>query len=244
MSHIAVVGGGRSGPAIQQALEERGARVTMLSRTTGFDVLHDDLAGRVPDADAIIEAAGRFTISRSEATSFFTASTRMVASAANRLGVPHVLLSIVNCDAPSLQGYGYLAGKAAQERVARRESERLTIVRSSQWFEFAEQNLERMRFGPIALVPAMLLQPVALDAVAAVLADCALGRREGDLHNIVGPDRMTLWEMTRQLPTEGSPKPVPLRIPTRYGRAFHQGAFLPRRDFETHGPRFAEWLRG
>lgn len=136
---VAVVGGGSSGEAIRQALVTRGAEVQMLSRSTGFDVLRDDAASRIGEAEVIVDAAGRFTTSRKKATDFFTACTRSVASAARQLGARHILLSIVNCELPEVQGYGYFAAKAEQERVARQESECLTLVRSTRWFEFAGQ---------------------------------------------------------------------------------------------------------
>lgn len=79
-----------------------------------------------------------------------------------------------------------LAGKAAQERVARVESPGVTIIRSTQWFEFAQQNLDRFTFGPFALIPAMTIKPVALDAVAAVIADTVVGDRTGSC-DVSGP---------------------------------------------------------
>lgn len=239
---VAVVGGGMSGDLIRRAVEARGGRARMLSRSTGFDVLQDDLVERAQGVGAIIEAAGRFTTSRRIASRFFSASTHTVASAANRLEVPHVLLSIVNCDLPEVQGYGYFAAKAEQERLAREQSEWLILVRSTQWFEFADQNLDRMKFGPIALVPSMKMQPVALDAVADVLAACALGHRTGTIHNVAGPERMTLWDMTTQVPRK-RPRPVPLSIPTPYGRAFRNGALVPGHQVEVVGPTFDAWLR-
>ena len=95
-----------------------------------------------------MEATGRFTTSKRVATDFFTRSTRAVSAAANALGARHVLLSIVNCDLPEVQSYGYFAGKCTQERLAQDLSKRMSLVRSTQWFEFAEQNMERMRYGP------------------------------------------------------------------------------------------------
>lgn len=135
---VAVVGAGDSGKAIKRALQEAGAQVTLHSRRTGFDVLHDDGAAALSGADVIVEATGRFTTSKRVATEFFTRSTRAVSAAANTLGARHVLLSIVNCDLPEVQGYGYFAGKCAQERLARESSTRLSLVRSTQWFEFAD----------------------------------------------------------------------------------------------------------
>lgn len=238
---VAVVGGGASGRAIHRALTERGATAGLFSRTTGFDILCDDATARLGDAEVIVEATGRFAISRRAATDFFTRSTRAVAGAARASGARHILLSIVGGDLPQVQGYGYLAGKSAQERVARQESPDLTIVRSTQWFEFAGQNLDRMKLGPFALVPAMTIQPVALDAVADVIADAAIGARAGELHEAAGPEATTLWDMTAQLHGKRI-TPIPLRIPSRYGRAFRDGTLLPATDVEVIGPRYAEWL--
>lgn len=239
---VAVVGGGASGEAIRQALAVLGARARLLSRSTGFDVRRDDLHERVEGAGAIIEASGIFTTNQKTASQFFLASSRAVSAAANRLGVPHVLLSIVNCESPQVRGYGYFAAKAEQADFARERSDRLILVRSTQWFEFAEQNLERLRFGPVAAVPSMRLQPVALTSVAGVLAECATDRREGNVHDLAGPERVTLWQMTRSLKRRW-PKPVPLVVPTSYGRAFRRGACIPGENAEIIGPRFNDWLR-
>lgn len=238
---VSVVGGGVSGAAIGRAVEGRGGSVTLLSRSTGFDVLRDDARVALRGADVIIEATGRFTTSRTAATRFFTGSTRAIGGAAEAVGAHHVLVSIVNCTLPEVQGYGYFAGKTAQEAVARSVSPRLTIVRSTQWFEFARQNLERMRFGPVALVPGMTIAPVALDAVAAVVADVAVGRRSAHDVEVAGPETTTLWRMTTALPESGV-VPVPLPIPGRMGRAFRGGALLPAHETEIVGPTFSEWI--
>ena len=239
----AVVGGGPSGRAIERALRERGASVELVSRSTGFDVTHDDAQARLGGAEVIVEATGRFTTSRRVATDFFTRSTRAIAATANASGARHILLSIVNCDLPEVQGYGYFAGKTAQERAAREESRNLTIVRSTQWFEFAGQNLDRMKMGPIALVPGMTVKPVALDAVAAVIGDCAVGGRPDATIEVSGPEVTTLWRMTMSLP-DRKVLPVPLPIPGAMGRAFRKGALLPDGGVEVVGPRFDEWLAG
>jgi len=236
---VAVVGGGASGAAIARAVEERGGEVRMLSRRTGFDVLRDDARAALAGMDAVVEATGLFTTSARRATRFFTGSTRAVGDAARTSGARHVLLSIVGCALPEVQGYGYFAGKAAQERAARATGAELAIVRSTQWFEFARQNLDRMRFGPVALVPGMRIQPVSLDAVAEVVADAALGARQGPVVEVAGPEVTTLWEMTRVLGRPGT-MPVPLPIPGRLGRAFGGGALLPGPGAEIIGPRFAD----
>lgn len=214
--------------------------MTQLSRTTGFDVLHDDAMAAVSGADVVVEATGRFTMSRRSATRFFTASTSAIGGAAAATGARHVLLSIVHCMLPEVQGYGYFAGKTAQEAAARSVSPHLTIVRSTQWFEFARQNLQRMHLGPVALVPSMTIAPVALDAVAEVIADVVVGDRTATEIDVAGPETTTLWSMTTTLRGRG-PAPVLLPIPGRTGRAFRDGALLPTAGTEVVGPRFSDW---
>jgi uncharacterized protein YbjT (DUF2867 family) len=238
---VAIVGGGLSGRAVERAVVKQGATAELFSRSTGFDVLRDNAVERLGQAEVIAEATGRFTTSRKVATDFFTRSTRAIAAAARPSGAKHILLSIVNCELPQVQGYGYFAGKAAQERVAREESNNLTIVRSTQWFEFAEQNLGRMKFGPLALVPTMTVEPVALDAVADVIAECAVGKRVGATYDVAGPEVMTLWEMTKRLPDKHV-LPLGVPIPGKMGRAFRRGVLVPGPEAEQIGPRFSEWL--
>ena len=238
---VAIIGGGISGRALERAVTALGGSADLLSRSTGFDVLEEGAAARLEPYEVIVEATGQFTTSKRAATKFFTGSTRTVATAARASGARHILLSIVNCELESVQGYGYFAGKTAQEKLAREESPNLTLVRSTQWFEFPWQNLDRMRFGPIALVPGMTIKPVALDEVATVIAECALGKRDGGFHEVAGPEVTTLWDMTKQVPDKQA-RPVPLPIPTPMGRAFNKGALLPGPEAEVRGPRFAEWL--
>ncbi|AZZ48229.1 NADH(P)-binding protein [Rathayibacter rathayi] len=241
---VVIVGGGISGNAIKRAVEKRGAEALMLSRKSGFDVLKDDAAKRLEatGADAVVEAAGHFTMSSKVAKKFFTQSTKVVSAASRAMGARHVLLSIVNCGLPIVQGYGYFAGKTAQEKLARKTSEHLTIVRSTQWYEFAGQNLERMKLGPIALVPGMTIAPVSLDAVADLVAECALGLRAQGEYDITGPETTTLWDMTKALPNK-TVKPLPMPIPGGLGRAFRDGTLVPGADAEVVGPTFSAWLR-
>ncbi|MDJ0356299.1 hypothetical protein [Paenarthrobacter sp. PH39-S1] len=208
--------------------------------------MHDDAAAALDGVEAVIEATGLFTTSRRVATRFFSSSTRAIAHAVRECQIDrHVLLSIINCERPDVQGYGYFAAKAEQERIARCVSEHLIIVRSTQWYEFAEQNLERFRLGPIALVPSMKIRPVALAAVAEVLADSALGAPPSSTVEVTGPDITTLWALTQQVRQHAhqhTPQPIPLPLPGRLGAAFRGGALLPADGVETVGPTLADWL--
>lgn len=238
---VAVVGSGRLARAIRDQCVERGATVTLHSRSTGFDVHDDKPAGRLGEPDVVVEATDVFTQSAGRAKEFFRRSTRAVNAEARAAGARHVLVSIVGCTRPELQANGYYAGKAEQERVAEAEHERLTIVRSTQWHEFARQSVDRMRVGPLAVVPAMTVQPIALASVAEVVAQCVAGERPERSHDLAGPEVTTLWTMTRALPDQ-PPLLAPLPVPGRAGKAFRDGGLLPGPDAEILGPTFEEWL--
>lgn len=240
--NVAIIGSGRLAQSVRLALEAGGVSAQCHSRSTGFDVLRaDERTASLGHVDTVVEATDIFTQDSATARDFFTRSTRAINAAARAAGASkHILVSIVNCDKPALQGLGYYAGKAEQERVARTEHANLTVVRSTLWHEFARQNIERMRFGPFAVVPTMTVQPIALASVAQVIAECVTGERRGVEYEIAGPEVTTLWRMTRSLPNK-KVLPLPLPIPGS-GRALRDGTLLPAPDVETIGPRFQEWL--
>lgn len=244
MTRVAIIGRGWAGSAIRSALEKYGAQAVTLSRSTGFDAMRPVDLAEFGHFDAVVEATSTSASKRDDAIEFFTTSTRNIAGAAAEMGARHVLLSIVNCDAPDAQAYGYYAGKAAQERAARDVADeadgQLTIVRTTQWFEFAQQMSDRMRSGPLTFLPKMRTRPVALAAVADVIAQCCSGARAGEKYELCGPEPMWLRDMVKALP--GAPFPVTVPLPGRAGHAFKSGLLMGGPDCEVVGPTFAQWL--
>lgn len=239
--NVVIIGAGLLAKAAGSALERRGATVRMLSRSTGFDVFAGQSPTDLGAADAVIEATNVTTQNAKVAHEFFSASTRAAGAVARATGARHILVSIINCDHQALNGNGYYSGKAEQERIARSEDPDVTIVRTTQWFEFARQMLERMRFGPVAIVPAMTIQPIALETVSEVVADCVTGERIGPLHQVAGRHTTTLWRMTNAL-TDRPPLLLPVAVPGRAGRALRDGTLIPGPSVERIGPSFEEWL--
>lgn len=253
--HVAIVGGGMSGAAIADACRDMGHTTMLLSRSTGVDVTEPRSASRLVElaremtgtVDVFVEATGTDATSRKAAVSFFTASTRTVSEAANSVGAQHILLSIVGCDRPEVSKFGYYAGKSEQESQARRISNLLTVVRTTQWFEFAEHVAARTTFGALSLVPNMVLRPLALDTAARTIAETIsddispTGLGAPRMVQVAGPEVLLLRDMVRELPKR--PRRVAaMSVPTSWGRAFQHGALLPDEDALIRGPTFAEWL--
>ncbi len=237
MGRFVIVGRGRLGTATAQALLAGGHEVAVVSKSSGVDVTGPFSLADYRGFDAVVEATDIFTSSRQKAVEFFSASTRNIKEAARESAIGrHVLTSIVNCELPGIAKAGYYAGKAAQEKAAVAAGGLpTTIVRSTLWYEFAAQNLSRMSFGPLAVVPRIRSRPVALAAVAAVVARRCVADGPA-CEDLCGPEELTLWEMTRALP--GRPR---LAIGVPIGKAFADGTLVAD-DCRVTGPRFGEWL--
>jgi len=78
-------------------------------------------------------------------------------------------------------------------------------------------------------------------AAARVLAETASGKRTGGIVEASGPEEMTLWELVQRTSKPGGVLPVPVFLPTGFGRAFRRGALLPDPGVEEVGPRLEDW---
>jgi uncharacterized protein YbjT (DUF2867 family) len=104
-----------------------------------------------------------------------------------------------------VEGNAHCAGKREQERVALAGSVPATIVRATQFFDFAAMVVGWTRRGQVATVPPLLVQPVAVADVADVLVQVALGAPQNGVRELAGPDHKiwSMWLMGRS-PHEGS----------------------------------------
>ncbi len=108
----------------------------------------------------------------------------------------HVVLSIVGIDdVPS----GYYHGKRLQERLLAEGDQPWSVLRATQFHEFAEQALHFVRVGPFSVVPSMLSQPVAAREVAEALVDLAEAGPSGRVPDLAGPERLSMVELSRRV---------------------------------------------
>lgn len=243
---IAIAGGtGTVGQKIVAEARRRGHDTSVLARAAGADLITGaGVDAALEGADAVIDAASVGTLSAQAATTFFrTASATLLAGAA-KAGVAHaVLLSIVGIDR---NPHGYYAGKVAQEQLYREAPVPWTIVRATQFHEFAAQVAGQARLGPLQLAPRARLQPVAAAEVAAHVVDLAEGAPRGRAADIAGPHEEELADMIRAwVRHEGHRGPVvPVRLPSAQMRGMRRGLALPGADALSLGPSFREWLDG
>jgi uncharacterized protein YbjT (DUF2867 family) len=108
-----------------------------------------------------------------------------------------VVLSIVGID--RVKGNAHYAGKRAQERVALAGPVPATILRATQFFDYAAMVLRWTRHGQVATVPPLLIQPVAVTDVADVLVQVAAGAPQHGARELAGPEPQDLVDMGRRL---------------------------------------------
>ena len=240
---VAVAGGtGVAGSMIVAALERAGDQPVVLARSRGVDLISGrGLEDALPGCDAVIDASNVPTSRRRAAEEFFGAAATRVVGAAKRFGVGHVVvLSIVGIDRVDL---GYYAGKRRQEEVVTRAEVPWTVLRTTQFHDFAAQFLARSG-GPVALIPRMRARPVATEDVAAALVDIVRCGPQGYAGELAGPEEMRVAEMARQvLRRNGSRRRVlEVRIPGRAGRAAASGGLLPAGEFVAGARSFGDYL--
>lgn len=237
---LAVAGGtGMVGSRIVALARVAGHEVRLLSRSQGVDLTRPgalDLTG----VDVVIDASGTKTTAAAKSRAFFRAVSEELLRAGAAAGVRHlVVLSIVGAaDAP----HGYYAGKAEQERIVVASRVPWTILRATQFFEFADQVAVPM--GPFAVVPAMRSQPLAAESVARRLMEIAEGAPLGLAPDIAGPEEMRMAELARAVRAARGQRGrvFELPLPGGLGRALREGAILPGPEAQLLGPRFEQWL--
>jgi hypothetical protein len=157
---VAVVGGtGLAGGHAIEALKQAGHDPVAIARSTGVDVTTGaGLAAALAGVQAVIDVTNTPAIEPAEVRRFFTASTANLLDAGQRAGVRHhVLLSIVGID--RVAGTGHYAGKRRQEELVEAGPVPFTILRATQFFEFAEMVVGRTRHDGSAVVAPLLVQP-------------------------------------------------------------------------------------
>jgi uncharacterized protein YbjT (DUF2867 family) len=240
---VAVAGGtGLAGRHLVAALEARGHETAVLARAGGVDLLTGDgLDAALAGADVVVDASNITTTNGKAAVRFFDTAGRNLVAASGRAGVRHhLVLSIVGIDRV---GWGYYEGKLRQEELVREGAAAWTVLRVTQFHEFADQVLAMVP-GPVALVPRMQAQPVAVREVAEALTELALGEPQGMAPELAGPRVESVPDMARRLlRARGSHRPVlALPLPGAAGRGMAGGALLPASDGPRGVQTFDAWV--
>jgi uncharacterized protein YbjT (DUF2867 family) len=215
---IAVIGAsGLIGSQLVESLSADGHDVVAASRSSGVDVLTGEgLAEALDGADALVDVVNSPDFSDGPVMDFFTKSTSNLTEAAKKAGVGHyVALSIVGLD--GLPDSGYMRAKVAQEKIITDARLPYTIVRATQFAEFADQITDSLVAGDEVRVPDALIQPIPAWKVVSVLSRAAVAEPLNKFVNVGGPEKISFEKMARDsLARRGEDKTVVVDKEAKY----------------------------
>jgi uncharacterized protein YbjT (DUF2867 family) len=241
---IAVAGAtGNIGARTVAALERDGHDVVGLSRSLGVDLLTGDgLDDALAGVEAVVDAPNATSDDASEVVAYLGTITRNLLAAEQRAGTRHhVLLSIVGVH--RVEGNAHYAGKREQERLVAEGPIPWTIVPATQFHDFAAMVTSWTERDGVATVAPLLVQPVAPDDVAAILAEVAAGEPQGRHADVAGPDPQDLVDMARR--TYAARGRQVRLVPTwsgLFGPEMAGNALLPAEGARVAPTTFDDWL--
>lgn len=197
--NITVVGAsGLIGARVADLLRRDGHQILSASRRSGVDsVTSAGLADALAGADVLVDVTNSSAWEPEAVMAFFTTSTMNLVAAARSAGVGHYVgLSIVGVDGLDA---GYFHAKVAQERIIAASGLPYSIIRATQFAEFAGGIIGSMTADDEVRVPDALIQPIPADDVAAAVARAAIGVPVNGIHDIGGQRRMTFQQLAREV---------------------------------------------
>ncbi|RJQ75473.1 SDR family oxidoreductase [Pseudonocardiaceae bacterium YIM PH 21723] len=193
---IVVIGGtGLIGAQVVGLLSGQGHDVLAASPSSGVNTITGEGVKEALDgAQVVIDVSNSPSFADEDVLNFFRTSTENLISA----GSPahYVALSIVGAD--GLTDSGYMRAKVAQENLIKESGLPYTIVRATQFFEFAKGIADGVARDRTVRLPDAGVQPIAARDVAAVLAEVAVAEPVNARVDIAGPEVFTLDEWVRR----------------------------------------------
>jgi uncharacterized protein YbjT (DUF2867 family) len=242
---IVVIGGsGLIGSKLVNTLRERGHDALAASPSTGVNsITREGLAEAMDGADVVVDVANAPSWEDQAVLDFFETSSRNLLAAEAAAGVRHhVALSIVGSE--RLPDTGYFRAKVAQEALIKASSIPYSIVRATQFSEFAAGIVQSFTVGDEIHASPALIQPIASDDVVAALADVVLAAPLNGTVEVGGPETMPIDELARRYlrATQDSRKVVPDVHARYFGAVLDDQSLVTGKNARLGAIRFDDWL--
>jgi uncharacterized protein YbjT (DUF2867 family) len=243
---IVVIGGsGLIGKKVVKDLRQRGHEVLAASPSSGVNtVTGEGLSGALAGAQVVVDVANAPVWEDKAVLEFFEKSGRNLLAAEAAAGVGHhVALSVVGTE--RLLDSGYFRAKIAQEKLIKASSIPYTIVRATQFFEFVGGIAQAATESQNVRVPPALMQPIAADDVAAVMADVALAEPLNGTFDLAGPEPIRQDDLVRRFLTATGDARTVVTDPKAlyYGLAVDDQSLTPGDHLRLGPTRFDDWLK-
>jgi uncharacterized protein YbjT (DUF2867 family) len=242
---IVVIGGtGLIGSQVVALLQEQGHDAIPASPRLGINTLTGEgLAEALDGATTVVDVSNSPSFEPTAVLEFFETSTRNLLAAEAAAGVGHhVALSIVGIDRSP--DNGYFKAKLAQEQLITSGAIPYTIVRATQFMEFADGIADAATTGNEVHIPPVAFQPIAADDVARAVAKAAVSAPVNGRLEIAGPDRLRFDEVIRRrLQVRHDPRRViaDARAPY-FGAVPGEDSLVPLNGAQLGQVRFEDWL--
>src|SRR5881392_742084 len=242
---IVVIGGtGLIGTKLVNNLRQRGHEVVAASPSSRVNTFTGEgLTEALTGAQVVVDVANAPSWEDKAVLEFFETAGRNLLAAEAAAGVTHhVALSVVGTE--RLLVSGYFRAKMAQEGLIKASKIPYTIVRATQFFEFVGGIAQSATDGQTVRLPPVLMQPIAADDVAAVMADVALAEPLNGTFDLAGPEPIRQDDLVRQfLNATGDARTV-ITDPKAlyYGIAVNDQSLTPGDNPRLGPTRFADWL--
>ena len=241
---VAIVGGtGTLGRQLASEFVTRGHDARILSRNAPEYRVNlatgEGLEAALAGCEVVIDASNNQ--SRRAAVILVEGSRRLLRAGLAAGVAHHVCVSVVGCERVPA---GYFKVKAQQEDVVEHGLVPWTIVRATQFHEFAAAALESAARWRAVPVPQVRLQTVSSAEVARVIVDAAESGPRRTRVEVAGPEVTTARELARtwQEATGRSLTVIPVRLPGRLGRALRAGALTAACPAVLGTVPFRTWL--
>ena len=190
---IVVIGGsGLIGSKVVGKLNAHGHEAVAASPNSGVNTITGEgLSEVLVNADVVVDVSNSPSFADDDVMAFFTTSTANLLAAEKSAGVTHhVALSIVGAD--RLPGSGYMRAKVAQEKLILDSGVAYSIVRATQFLEFATGIAASATDGDTVRLPHSLTRPIAAEDVATTVARTAAAPALNGTLEIAGPNELPL----------------------------------------------------
>ena len=244
MKIIVIGGSGLIGKKVVTNLRQHGHEVVPASPSSGVNtVTGEGLAQALAGDQVVVDVANAPSWEDNAVLAFFETSGRNLLAAEAAAGVGHHLaLSVVGAE--RLLASGYFRAKMAQEKLIKASPIPYTIVRATQFFEFAGGIAQSATEGQTVGLPPVLMQPIAADDVAAVMADVALAEPLNGTFELAGPEPIRQDDLVRQFlkATRDARTVVTDASAAYYGINVNDQSLTPGENPRLGTTRFSEWL--
>jgi uncharacterized protein YbjT (DUF2867 family) len=242
---IVIIGGtGLIGSKVVKCLKDRGHEAVPASLDTGVNTITGEGLGKaLTDATVVIDVSNSPSFEDAAVLKFFETSTGNQLAAEAAAGVVHhIALSIVGCD--RVPDSGYLRAKVAQEKMISNSAIPHSIIRATQFFEFAKAIADAATDGNTIRIPPVLFQPMAAEDVANAVCRVAMSAPLGSVVEVGGPQQFRFDEFIRlALIARHDPREVVADPSAPYfGAKLTERDLVPGPDAGLGEIRFEDWL--